>query len=218
MGAKRWITCELCGKTFLSRPSSRFCPECRQLRRKQEKNTVARVCSMCDKKFFGARNAKYCPECRRIKNAERNREYRKRHRAGKADVIGETVRICKKCGQKFVITSPSQQYCKACTEEARREHRREVYRNTIQNDEQKKHHRLQFTRSRNRRCVICGRPITRHTSTRTCDDEACRKCFLFLRHARNSYRMGKRKNPPTMEEARKRFGISYNKMSSNIDK
>lgn len=194
MRTKRWMKCEMCGKKFWAGPSSRFCPECRQLRRKQENTMTERICFLCHQKFIGPHNAKYCPSYRKEVHAQRNREYQARKRAEKSVKIGVTARKCKRCGHEFIIKSAINVYCPNCQKEAQREYERKEYREKTKTDKAKLEKHFATTRYLNRRCVICGRPIIRRTSIQICDDELCRKYFLYLRHARNSYRMGRRKN------------------------
>lgn len=81
-------------------------------------NLRVRVCKQCGQKFDGGPRAWYCPECRYYRREEQSKRYKQNKRLGKSAVIGKTVRICTVCGNKFVIASANQKYCKGCAPEA----------------------------------------------------------------------------------------------------
>ena len=81
-------------------------------------NLRVRVCKHCGKEFHGGPRAWYCPKCRYYRRAEQSRRYKQNKRLGKSVVIGKTVRVCVICGNKFIIASANQKYCKDCAAEA----------------------------------------------------------------------------------------------------
>ena len=73
-----------------------------------------KICQLCGNKFRGWHAAKYCNNCRPIANRLRSARSYQRQKLCKNDKIGVTVRLCERCGEKFVITNSMQKFCPAC--------------------------------------------------------------------------------------------------------
>lgn len=82
--------------------------------KKHEKRLKEKICPLCGKKFRGWHSAKYCNNCRKIAHRLRSARAYQREKLRENDKIGFSVRICKRCGQEFVITNAMQQFCPAC--------------------------------------------------------------------------------------------------------
>ena len=207
---KHKMKCLVCGREFVGTQSAKYCPDCRTERYHARTGTkVEKVCAVCGKKFLGCYGAKYCPDCRQLRREQSMLETRKRLKNKTACVIGKTMRRCAYCGKEFVITSPNNKYCPKCRKDARNALRRKSYREHVTQCPEKMARKRKATHYRNRFCAVCGTPITKNTSTSICDDPKCRKRLDYFWTARRSYNYGRRKRPPTMEAARKRFGIVY---------
>lgn len=80
----------------------------------REKRMKEKICPLCGKKFRGWHSTKYCDNCRPIAHRLRSARAYQREKLHENDKIGVTVRQCKMCGKKFVISSATQQFCPAC--------------------------------------------------------------------------------------------------------
>lgn len=75
-----------------------------------------RTCQQCGVSFQGGPRAWYCPDCRLQRKNQTTADYRNRKRAGKVREIG-SIDICQNCGEKYVVNSGLQRYCKKCAPE-----------------------------------------------------------------------------------------------------
>lgn len=137
---------------------------------------MPQICTICGAKYMGGPSALYCPSCREEKRKEYERETRARQRAGRAIVLGETVGICEKCGEKFVYQGARQKYCKKCADEAIRENDRIKGRGNLRRTIEKHGQRYADERNAARRvlpkhCKICGVSLAGMQPNREyCDD------------------------------------------------
>ena len=143
---------------------------------------MPQICTICGIKYMGGPSALYCPSCREIKRREYERESRARQRAGRAIVLGETIGICEKCGEKFVYQGSRQKYCKKCADEAIRENDREKTRGWLRRTVKKHGRRYADERNAAKRvekktphkCELCGVSLEGvSVNRRYCDD--CRE-------------------------------------------
>lgn len=121
---------------------------------------------------MGGPRARYCPECRSQRKAKTNANYRERKRVGKVREIG-SVDICQNCGEKYIVNSGLQMYCKKCAPEMIKESDRhqgiEYYRknkdiiNPVRN----------AARRQDKFCEKCGIKISAVGGRRWC--EKCEK-------------------------------------------
>ena len=81
-------------------------------------NLRIRICKQCGQEFKGGPRAWYCPKCRRYRRAEQSRRSKRNQLLGKSVIIGKSIRKCEVCGNKFVIASANQKYCKGCAADA----------------------------------------------------------------------------------------------------
>ena len=142
---------------------------------------MPQVCTICGAKYMGGPTALYCPLCRAEKRKEYDRRSKERQRAGKAIVLGETVGICAKCGERFIFQGPLQKYCKKCADEAIRENDRKKTRGWLKRTVKKHGRRYADERNEAKRvekktphkCELCGVFLEGvHANRRYCD--SCR--------------------------------------------
>ena len=168
---------------------------------------MPQVCTICGAKYMGGPSALYCPSCREIKRREYERESRARQRAGRAVVLGETVGICEKCGEKFVYQGPRQKYCKKCADEAIRENDRIKGRGNLRRTIEKHGQRYADERNAARRvlpkhCKICGVSLAGMQSNREyCDD--CREVQIKYNNYVQDLKRRRAGKPLSFEEWRK---------------
>lgn len=128
--------CVICGEHFLGYPASRFCPDCKAERKKEQKrryNTSkpsrhigsVDTCQECGKEYIvNSGLQKYCPECsgkmasekeraRKRKYAEENKDI---FRVRKKDTNGKRY-VCAICGKEFQKTTARV----TCSEECEKE-------------------------------------------------------------------------------------------------
>lgn len=91
-----------------------------------------RTCRQCGRTFMGGPRAWYCPDCRAVRRRELDRENKRRRRAGKSIVIGQTVGHCEVCGKEFTFGSARQKYCSSCAPAAYAEVDRQQGRGWLQ--------------------------------------------------------------------------------------
>lgn len=168
---------------------------------------MPQVCTICGIKYMGGPTALYCPTCRAEKSKEYSRRSKERQRAGKAIVLGETVGICAKCGEKFIYQGSLQKYCKGCAEEAMRENDRIKGRGNLRRTIEK--HGQRYADERNaarmvptKHCKICGVSLAGLQPNREyCDD--CREVQIkYNNYVQDLKRRGAGK-PLSLEEWRK---------------
>lgn len=168
---------------------------------------MPQVCTICGAKYMGGPSALYCPSCREIKRREYERETRARQRAGRAIVLGETVGICEKCGEKFVYQGPRQKYCKKCADEAIRENDRIKGRGNLRRTIEKHGQRYADERNAARRvlpkhCKICGVSLAGMQSNREyCDD--CREVQIKYNNYVQDLKRRRAGKPLSFEEWRR---------------
>ena len=142
---------------------------------------MPQICTICGIKYMGGPSALYCPSCREEKRKEYDRRTKERQRAGKSIVLGETVGICAKCGEKFIFQGSLQKYCKKCAAEAIRENDREKTRGWLRRTVKKHGRRYADERNEAKRvekktphkCELCGVFLEGvHANRRYCD--SCR--------------------------------------------
>ena len=169
---------------------------------------MPQVCTICGIKYMGGPTAMYCPTCRAEKSKEYSRRSKERQRAGKAIVLGETVGICAKCGEKFIYQGALQKYCKGCAEEAMRENDRLKSRGWLKRTTEK--HGRQYADERNaskrvptKHCKDCGASLAGMQPNREyCDD--CQPVRVRYRQYIADIKRGKGKTAPlSFEEWRK---------------
>lgn len=168
---------------------------------------MPQVCTICGAKYMGGPSALYCPSCREIKRREYERESRARQRAGRAIVLGETIGICEKCGEKFVYQGPRQKYCKKCADEAIRENDREKTRGWLRRTVKK--HGRRYADERNaakkvppKHCKICGVSLAGMQANREyCDD--CREVQIKYNNYVQDLKRRRAGKPLSFEEWRK---------------
>ena len=123
-----------------------------------------RTCRQCGRTFMGGPRAWYCPDCRAVRRRELDRENKRRRRAGKSIVIGQTVGHCEVCGKKFVFGSARQKYCSSCAPAAYAEVDRQQGRGWLKRAVEKHGQRYADEYYAARRlgrehCVDCGAPL-----------------------------------------------------------
>ena len=142
---------------------------------------MPQICTMCGAKYMGGPSALYCPSCREEKRKEYDRRTKERQRAGKSIVLGETVGICAKCGEKFIFQGSLQKYCKKCADVAIRENDRKKTRGWLKRTVKKHGRRYADERNEAKRvekktphkCELCGVFLEGvHANRRYCD--SCR--------------------------------------------
>lgn len=84
--------CSICGNTFAGGRRALYCPDCREIKKKEMQEAwrgreFGIICPDCGKTFIGHYQAKYCPECRARRRAEggRKRAERTAENAGGAE-------------------------------------------------------------------------------------------------------------------------------------
>lgn len=164
-----------------------------------------RICRQCGVTFPGGPRAFYCPECRADRQKEQNRRSKMLKRAGKADIIGETIRKCEVCGEEFVIASARQKYCKKCATTAIREVDRQQGRGWLQRsiakhgDDYRVNRNVSRHVQRKENCIICGKTFIAKTKSVVCPDENCLKIWRGYVQAKADFKRGKRKTPVTLD-------------------
>lgn len=98
---------------------------------------VKKTCKKCGIEFMGDRNAKYCPACKIAVQRQQTLDYSRRMRPKTSRHVGE-VYPCKRCGNDYVLETPSQQYCRKCAKIAYREYAANAYQNKRARKAQKK--------------------------------------------------------------------------------
>jgi hypothetical protein len=104
---------------------------------KHARRDVKKTCQKCGIEFMGDRIAKYCPACKIAVQRQQTLEYSRRMRPKASRHIGE-VYPCKRCGNDYVLETPSQQYCRKCAKIAYREYAANAYQNKRAREAQKK--------------------------------------------------------------------------------
>lgn len=112
--------CCVCGTVFISTPSARYCPVCREERQRvihrrsqeRQRHGMARaigsidICQACGRKYtVHSGSQKYCPQCsepqRILKQRARSQRYNRAH--GYLPELREVDKICPICGQPFRV-------------------------------------------------------------------------------------------------------------------
>ena len=138
---------------------------------------MPQICTICGVCYMGGPNAKYCPSCRAEKQKEYNRAAKARKKAGKSILLGKTIGICAKCGNRFIYQGALQKYCKKCADEAIRENDRIKGRGNLRRTIEKHGQRYADERNAARRvplkhCKDCGMSLAGLQPNR----EYCDKC------------------------------------------
>lgn len=169
-------------------------------------NTIRdRVCRQCGVIFPGGPRAFYCPECRAERKREQSRRNKQLKRAGKSDVIGETIRRCEVCGEKFIIAAARQKYCKKCAPAAIRDVDRQQCRGWLKRSVEKYGDSYRVSRNLSRqvqydkKCVICGKDFVTKTRSTVCSDKKCLKIWRGFVQAKADFKRGKRVTPVTFD-------------------
>lgn len=116
--------CVICGQHFMGYPASRFCPDCKRKRVKEQKrkyNTTkpsrhigsVDMCQECGKEYIVSSGLqKYCPECSEKMISEKERARKRKYaeenkdifQARKKDTNGKRY-VCAICGKEFQKTT-----------------------------------------------------------------------------------------------------------------
>lgn len=151
-----------------------------------------RKCRKCGMTFPGGPRAWYCPACRIIKQQEYRRRTLARQKAGTAVKIGISRRKCEICGEKYIVQSPTQRYCKHCAKDAIKTVDAAQSRQYCRDNRREINKRK---RKKGRCCVICGGLIESRTCTTVCSDK-CKKKRNSIYYQRAEYKRGRRKQIP----------------------
>ena len=113
-------------------------------------------------------------------------------------VLGETIGICAKCGEKFIYEGARQKYCKKCADSAIRENDRIKGRGNLQRTIEKHGQQYADDRKAARRvppkhCKICGILLKGIAPNRESCDE-CRRLLLQYKYYITDIKMGRSKN------------------------
>ncbi len=82
-----------------------------------------RVCPDCGKGFMQRGSSVRCPSCQAKRNRAAQIDYLRRESVGHVRRIG-SVDLCAACGERYMVESSHQKYCKNCSADATRENRR----------------------------------------------------------------------------------------------
>lgn len=134
-----------------------------------------RICRQCGISFQGGPRAGYCPECRLQRKAETTANYRERKRAGKVREIG-SIDICQNCGEKYIVNSGLQMYCKKCAPEMIKESDRHQGIEYYRKNKDKINPARNASRRLERYCEKCGTKISAAGGRRWCG-----KCEKFAK-------------------------------------
>lgn len=132
-------TCRICGITFDGPPRACYCPDCREIARRNtakraRKNKGSRplgsvdLCARCGQPYIvNSGQQKYCPNCAEIARAEtirtKKREYYAQNKekfiAHKRE-MREGAKVCVVCGNPIIYKTPRV----TCSDECAKEHKR----------------------------------------------------------------------------------------------
>lgn len=165
--------CVRCGKLFEGTFDATLCPDCAAT--SKSNNVRLRTCKICGKQFLGGPRAWYCPTCREERRREKDREYQRRKRAGKTRKIG-SIDYCQNCGKPYTVEGGRQKYCPACAEQMLKAFDRkngvEYYcKNKDKINEKRYSDRHNAYVKADPVCVICGKPLSKHSCITTCSPE-----------------------------------------------
>lgn len=135
----RECTCKMCGITFIGHPSSRYCPECSEERKKQLRKIRNQkkpdrplgsmdICQACGKEYIvKSGRQKYCPECAEEQIAKNIKAHKKEYRIKNQDKIREQKKnhlgqryVCVICGKEFEKHNTTVTCSSACFKEYKR--------------------------------------------------------------------------------------------------
>lgn len=136
------------------------------------------TCPDCGRTVRVHIKSKRCRECQAEADRRHDMEHKQRKRAGKSRVLGG-YDLCERCGQRYIVESGMQRYCKACAAIATAENDRAASRawnHTAYSDPAKRDEK-----NSNRRrpappsavCPICGRSFMPGTNRAVYCSEAC---------------------------------------------
>ena len=139
----------------------------REVTSKRQRPPLYRMitCPDCGRTVHVHIKSKRCAECQAAADRQHNTEYRQRRRAGHSRPLG-SYDLCERCGQRYIVESGMQRYCKACAPIAIAENDRAAARawnRTAYSDPQK---RADKNSGRRRPappsavCPVCGRSFT----------------------------------------------------------
>ena len=184
--------CSKCGKLFnTGKNEQTLCDDCVAAGRA---TTIRpRTCRECGATFDGGPRAWYCPSCRAV----RKKEAAARYRENGVDRPLGSIDHCTVCGKEYVVKSGRQRYCPECADDAVRQQDRMASRRwNVENNFYEE--RAQHSRSGQKVCVICGKPISPGTPRITCSDE-CDRLRLKWNRGNTDLKRGKQASPPTIE-------------------
>lgn len=184
--------CLKCGKLFnTAKNEQTLCDNCVAAGRA---TTIRpRTCHECGAIFDGGPRAWYCPSCRTVRQKEAAARYRKN---GVDRPLG-SIDHCTVCGKEYVVKSGRQRYCPECADDAVRQQDRMASKQwNAENNFYEE--RSQRSRSGQKVCVICGKPVPPGTPRITCSDE-CDRLRLKWNRGNTDFRRGKQASPPTVD-------------------
>lgn len=181
-------TCVVCGAP-LPKFAKRYCSEkCRkkaELERDRDKRQGRKpggiyrefACMDCGKVVYGHIKSKRCEACQKEKDRKDRAAYIRRKKAGKARQIG-SVDICPNCGEKYIVDSGKQKYCKKCAPFIVAENVRAAARARMTTDGAREKKREQRRKDNEEytfaiKCKWCGKEFERKWNEEYCS-EACR--------------------------------------------
>lgn len=172
--------CQTCGSTFDGDNTAVTCPEC--VKKLRSTSLGTRVCVVCGVSFLGGPSAKYCPTCRLEIARQRDREHKRKKRAGAVRPLGSED-ICIRCGKKYTVNAGLQKYCPDCSAEAIRENdRKKSIEWNRANVNMKEKIAQRHKAAAPEVCVVCGKEfIPGSGSPKTCSKE----CAEILRKKYN---------------------------------
>lgn len=165
--------CQTCGAVFKGDNTAITCPEC--VKKMRATSLATRVCVVCGASFQGGPSAKYCQTCRLEVARQRDREHKRRKRAGAVRPIGSED-VCIRCGKRYTVTAGLQKYCPDCSAEAIRENdRKKSIEWNRANVDMKEKIAQRRKAAAPEICVICGKEfIPGPGSPRTCSTECAK--------------------------------------------
>lgn len=179
--------CQKCGAEFTGKPrkAGYLCPDCAK-QNKHDSAFRAIKCAECGKVFYGLPNSQYCAECAEERRKEQNREHK---RTGAARPIG-SIDICQNCGEKYVVSSGLQKFCKKCAAECIKQKERARKMQQYCKNRDKINAKRREKRNVKFVCRYCGKTFEPKDCEGYCSDE-CRK-LAAARRARE-YRKKQKK-------------------------
>lgn len=173
---------------------------------------ATRTCRQCGTEFKGGPRAWYCPSCRAERRREQGMLSKRRERKGQTRKVGGTDK-CEVCGKDYIVNSARQRYCPDCAPERIREVDREQSRGWLQraidaHGEEYLSGHLKRKREAYRRenenkriCPMCG-GIVPFGEKKFCSEQ-CQSAATRYAYAKYSYKHGRLKTEPNLEDYQK---------------